>query len=103
MPYIVNIRMEMPRIGTRKLYFLLQKDIQKMNIKIGRDALFDYLRSQKMLVKPIKSYTRTTNSSHWLHKYPNLFESLEMIRPDQVYVSDIGLAPYYSDNLILSY
>ena len=47
------------------------------------------LRSQKMLVKPIKSYTRTTNSSHWLHKYPNLFESLEMIRPDQVYVSDI--------------
>lgn len=79
----------MPRIGTRKLYFLLQNDIRKLNIKIGRDALFSYLRSQNMLINPIKSYTKTTNSSHWLHKYPNLFESIEMKRADQVYVSDI--------------
>lgn len=89
LPCIIKIRMEMPRIGTRKLYFLLQEDILKMNIKIGRDALFSYLRSQNMLVKPIKSYTKTTNSSHWLHKYPNLFESTIMRKPDQVYVSDI--------------
>ena len=39
---VQNIRMEMPRIGTRKLYFLLKKDFNELNIKIGRDALFSY-------------------------------------------------------------
>ena len=58
MPYIIKIRMEMPRIGTRKLYFLLENDIRKLNMKIGRDALFSYLRTKNMLVKPIKSYTK---------------------------------------------
>jgi len=74
----MKIRTEQPKIGTRKIYHLIQVPMMEHRIKIGRDALFSYLRSQNMLVKPIKSYTKTTNSSHWLHKYPNLFESTIM-------------------------
>ena len=37
--------MQMPRIGTRKLYYLLKDEFNDLGIKIGRDALFDYLRS----------------------------------------------------------
>lgn len=79
----------MPRIGTRKLYYLLLSQFCKAGIKIGRDALFDYLRRERLLVKPMKSYTRTTFSKHWLRKYENLLKGYKIERSDQVYVSDI--------------
>lgn len=83
------VRMDMPRLGIRKLYHLLKKDIGSQNIKLGRDALFDYLRSEGMLVKPRKTYTKTTHSKHWLRKHPNLLSGLIVKYPEQVFVSDI--------------
>jgi putative transposase len=79
----------MPRLGTRKLYFLLEESFAENGIKIGRDAFFRYLKREQMLVKPIKSYTRTTFSNHWLHKHPNLLKNILIYRPEQVFVSDI--------------
>ncbi len=86
---VQTIRMEMPQLGTRKLYFLLKDSFARTQIKIGRDALFDFLGSENMLIKPKKSYTKTTNSKHWLKKHPNLFEPMEVNRPEQAFVSDI--------------
>jgi putative transposase len=86
---LLSVRMKMPRIGTRKLYYLLKKDFDRLNIKIGRDGLFKYLRLENMLIKPKKNYTKTTNSKHWLRKYPNLMKDIKVARPNQVYVSDI--------------
>lgn len=79
----------MPKIGTRKLYYLLKDEFVRQGIKIGRDALFAYLRSEHMLIKPSKSYTKTTDSKHWLRKHPNLLKEVEVNRPEQVFVSDI--------------
>lgn len=42
-----------------------------------------------MLIKPKKNYTQTTNSKHWLRKYPNLMKDAMVIRPEQYFVSDI--------------
>lgn len=81
--------MQMPRIGTRKLYYLLKDEFNSQGIKIGRDALFDYLRSESMLIKPKKNYTKTTNSKHWLYKYPNLMRDVQVTQPEQYLVSDI--------------
>jgi putative transposase len=81
--------MDMPRLGTRKLYYLLKEDIGRQGIKLGRDALFDYLRSENMLVTPRKTYTKTTHSKHWLRKHPNLFSGLDVKYSEQVFVSDI--------------
>lgn len=86
---VVDIRLEMPRIGTRKLYHLLSEQFRMEGIKIGRDAFFDYLRREGLLVRPMKSYTRTTFSKHWLRKYDNLLKECKIERPEQVYVSDI--------------
>lgn len=86
---VLSIRMEMPRIGTRKLYYLLEEKLRSMSIKIGRDALFDVLRRDNMLIKPRKNYTKTTNSKHWLRKHPNLFLGLDIKGPEEVFVSDI--------------
>ncbi|WP_236458195.1 MULTISPECIES: IS3 family transposase [Flavobacterium] len=79
----------MPRLGTRKLYFLLEQSFVENRIKIGRDAFFAYLKREKMLVKPMKNYTKTTFSKHWLRKYPNLFKDIDINRIEQVFVSDI--------------
>ena len=86
---VVKIRMQMPRLGTRKLYYLIQNDLKKHNIKLGRDALFDYLRRENLLIYPKKNYTKTTHSKHWLRKYPNLLKDRTIDGPEQVFVSDI--------------
>ena len=88
-PLVLAIRREMPRIGTRKLYYLLKSDFDKLQIKIGRDALFTYLKSEHLLIKPKKNYTKTTNSKHWLRKHPNLLKQIIAQRPEHVFVSDI--------------
>lgn len=86
---VQQIRFEMPRLGTRKLYYLLKEEFVKLKIKIGRDALFSFLRSEQMLIKKKKNYTKTTYSKHWLRKHPNLYEGIILKRPEQVFVSDI--------------
>lgn len=88
-PLVQTVRMQMPRLGTRKLYYLLRDEFVRQGIKVGRDALFDYLRSEHMLIRPKRSYTKTTNSKHWLRKYPNLLKDRDAIRPEEVFVSDI--------------
>ena len=79
----------MPRLGTRKLYYVLKQEFVRQGIKLGRDALFNYLRSEHLLIKPKKNYTKTTDSKHWLRKYPNLLKGREPIRSEEVFVSDI--------------
>lgn len=86
---VLDIRRQMPRLGTRKLYFLLKDQLINAEIKIGRDGLFTFLREQNMLIKPLKKYTKTTDSKHWLKKYPNLLLNQKASRPEQFFVSDI--------------
>ena len=56
---------------------------------MGRDGFFDYLREHRLLVEPVKRYTRTTHSKHWMRKHPNLFEGQKVSRAEQAFVSDI--------------
>jgi putative transposase len=88
-PLVLAIRMRMPRLGTRKLYYLLKDELSAAGIKIGRDGLFDYLRAEQLLVRRKKNYTRTTNSKHWLKKHPNLLAKMSPARAEEVFVSDI--------------
>lgn len=77
----------MPRIGTRKLYYLLSAHLQ--SIKIGRDKFFDILRANHLLIHPKRSYHVTTNSHHRFRKHQNIILGLNITRPEQVWVSDI--------------
>ncbi len=58
-------------------------------VSYGRDRLFDLLRSNRLLIKPLRSYTKTTYSKHWLKKYSNLIQQKKVTQPNQVWVSDI--------------
>jgi putative transposase len=62
-----ELRIQMPRIGTRKLYYLLSERLQAM--KVGRDKFFDILRANHLLIEPKRSYHVTTNSHHRFRKH----------------------------------
>ena len=83
----LEIRQRIPRIGTRKLHYLLQDQLK--NIGVGRDNLFAILKANHMLIKPKKNYRKTTDSYHRFHKHKNLIEETIPQRPEQVRVSDI--------------
>lgn len=86
---VIAERIHLPRLGTRKLHYKLQEQFGLKGIKIGRDKLFAFLRSEHLLVKPKRSYRKTTQSKHWLHKYPNLVKDRHPTRVNEIWVSDI--------------
>ena len=75
-------RRDQPRIGTRKLLSLVQPDM-------GRDAFFELLRENGLLVRRKRHRARTTFSCHRFRKYPDLIKELVVDRPEQLWVSDI--------------
>lgn len=75
----------MPSIGTRKLHHILQEK----RVNIGRDALFDLLRKNGLLVKNRKRKVFTTQSKHWFNKYPNLVRYMTVRQANRLWVSDI--------------
>lgn len=83
------IRQRHRRIGGRKLIEMLQPFILEHQIKIGRDAFFDMLARNSLLVRKRKRYVKTTNSNHWLRKYPYLIKDVVPQRPNEIWVSDI--------------
>ena len=84
---VQEIRINQPRIGIRKLCYLLQDKLEVL--KVGRDTLFDILRANHLLITPKRSYQTTTMSHHRFRKYPNIIKELEIHRSNQVWVSDI--------------
>ena len=67
----------------------LNNDFEIQQLKVGRDTLFKVLREHKMLTLRKKYSARTTNSYHRFYKYNNIIKDIEVIRPNQVWVSDI--------------
>jgi transposase InsO family protein len=86
---ILEERRLQPRLGGRKLYHILRKDLHLIAPHFGRDKFFDLLRNNGLLVSRKRSYVKTTNSYHRFHKYKNLIKDKELTLPNQVYVSDI--------------
>ena len=86
---VINIRKDLPRLGTRKLHFVIQNKLISHQISFGRDYLFDLLSEHKLLIRQRKRKAITTDSRHWMRKYSNLVKGLEIKRPEQVWVSDI--------------
>jgi len=76
-------------MGGRKLHELLQPYLLQHQIKMGRDSLFDLLQVNQLLVRRRKRRIYTTQSFHWLRKYPNLIRDLVPAHPNELWVSDI--------------
>lgn len=86
---VQRIRSRHRHMGGRKLYQMLQSYFLEHQIKMGRDALFDLLQSNHLLVRRRKRRVYTTQSFHWLRKYPNVIKGKQITQPNQLWVSDI--------------
>ncbi len=87
---VKELRTDMPRIGTRKLQFLLADILLQHDIQIGRDLLFDLLAQYGLLIrKRRRKKVYTTDSNHPFRKYPNQIKELVVIQANQLWVSDI--------------
>ena len=63
--------------------------MELLNIKMGRDKFFSFLRTHNLLIPKTKRHFITTNSNHHFYKYKNLIKNKIPTRPEQVWVSDI--------------
>ncbi|MGI9526500.1 MAG: hypothetical protein ACR2MS_05250 [Weeksellaceae bacterium] len=95
---VQGVRMRMLRLGTRKLYYLLEKELKKL--KVGRDKLFKILKVNHLLIEPRKSYHITTDSHHRFKKHKNKVATLHILTPCQMHQqSEINMKTYKSKNL----
>ncbi|MFM5635083.1 IS3 family transposase [Aeromonas veronii] len=103
--FVRQVRLRQPRVGTRKLHYLLlgQDD---GGLKVGRDRLFRILAEHRLLVQPKRAYHKTTHSFHRFYRHPNLLkagpEQVTPVAPEQVWVADITYLPARSGPLYLS-
>ena len=87
--HVLKIQEKLPRVGTLKLHNMLTDPLEKHQLKIGRDYLFDLMHEHQLHIRRRKRMVITTDSRHWMHKYNNLVKELEVYRPEQLWVSDI--------------
>lgn len=81
-------RKKMPRSGGRKLMLKIQPQLSE-ELFVGRDAFFDLLRENGLLVRKRRKNVHTTFSKHWLRKHPNLIKDFHPTKAHQLWVSDI--------------
>lgn len=94
--FVLEKRCRQPRLGTRKLHYLLHREAQA-ELKVGRDRLFTILREARELVPRKRAYHKTTHSHHRFRRHPNLLkegpQQTVATGPEQVWVADITYLP----------
>ena len=100
--FVQSERQVQPRIGTRKLHFLMAQS----ELCIGRDKLFSLLREARLLVPCKRAYHKTTHSHHRFYCHPNLLKEgerqIKPARPEHVWVADITYLPVRTGEAYLS-
>jgi transposase InsO family protein len=78
---------QFPRYGSRRLYHQLRR--APYHYAVGRCHIRRLMRQLGLLRAIRRKFYRTTDSQHPYPRYPNLTEGLKIVRPEQVWVSDI--------------
>lgn len=89
---VTEIRTEIGnyKIGTRKLLPLIKEKLEKSNLSIGRDQLFEVMEQYGLKVRQRRRRRpRTTNSEHGFVRYPNLVKNIELTQAERIWASDI--------------
>ena len=74
-----------PTYGYRRV----TEQLRRQEWVINKKRVQRLMREMGLRVKTKRKARKTTNSDHDFPRYPNLVQGLEIVRPDQVWVSDI--------------
>ena len=99
---VIGYRRLQPRIGGKKLFILMRPFIRQHQLKIGRDAFITVLRKYGLLNKRRRGKPQTTDSNHWMKKYPDLIKEWAPTASDQLWVSDITYLELCDEDAFLS-
>lgn len=87
---LVKLQRQMqPRLGARKLLYLLSADLAEAGVNVGRDRFFEVLAEADLLIVPKRGTPRTTNSRHSLPVFGNLLAGKDLCAPNEAWVSDL--------------
>lgn len=87
---VLGERKVQPRLGGRKLHYLLKGVLAVAGVVLGRDRFFEVLRGRGLLLEPKPAeYPCTTDSHHCLPVFANLVEGLEVTQCNEVWVADL--------------
>jgi len=87
---VLHHRILQPRIGGCKLHEMIRSFMYAHDIAIGRDVFLDLLRENNLLlVRRKRKQPLTTDSNHWMKKYPDLIRGISLTSANQLWVSDI--------------
>ena len=87
---VLEERKVQPRLGARKLLFMLKGTLAKEGVSLGRDRFLEVLRTKDLLLAPKPAeYPCTTNSHHCLPVFTNQIKGLMVIKPNEVWVGDL--------------
>ncbi len=83
--FVRSIREDQPKIGTFKLWHMLNSQ----GLSIGRDALYDLLRVNGMLIRRRKKYRPASTNGNGESIYPDLRKGLVVSDINQLWCCDI--------------
>jgi len=87
---VIAERQIQPRLGTRKLHFMLKGRLIQEGVFLGRDRFLEVLRQAGLLLAPKPSeYPCTTHSEHALPVFTNRIKGLAVSQPNEVWVGDL--------------
>jgi putative transposase len=82
---IESVAAEWPTYGYRRV----TKQLHRQEWVVNKKRIQRLMREMGLQVKIKRKARKTTNSEHDFPRYLNLVQDLEIVRPDQVWVSDI--------------
>jgi putative transposase len=82
---IESVAAEWPTYGYRRV----TEQLRRQESVINKKRVQRLMREMGLQVKTKRKARKTTNSDHDFPRYPNLVQDLEIMRPEQVWVSDI--------------
>lgn len=87
---VYGIRSRQPRVGCRKMVQEINRRLLHLGQSpMGRDRMFDLLRENQLLVRPLKRRVYTTDSYHRFRTYKNLLKNVVPSGSNQAWAADI--------------
>lgn len=86
-----SCRKVLPNEGIGKIFDRYVESMQGVleAYRVGRTAFYRICKEDGLYLTPKKRRYITTDSNHRYHKYPNQIKDLAIVRPEQVWASDI--------------
>lgn len=95
---IEAVAAEWPTYGYRRV----TAQLHRQGLLINRKRVLQLMQDMGLQGKIRRKTRKTTNSQHDFPRYPNLVQGLEVVRPDQVWTSDITYVRLHTEFVYLA-